>query len=305
MNHFDPTNSIIRLIKAFSLIGMIAFSLGCEKTVTVDIPESEERFVIEGYIQNDTFPVLRISRTLPYFGTVSFETLTNTSVTDARVIISDGFTQDTMLFIPVFGGIYVDPLMRGVPGRNYSIRVEAEGKILTASTLLPMPVYLDSTWWKVDGRRDSLGFAWAHITDPDTLGNSYRWFAQRINSYTYGELASQQKDTTFIAPLGSVFEDKFINGRSFDFNFPRGKLTNSNKPDDLNEEDFFFKRGDTIVVKFCSIDRSNFDFWRSEETQVSNNGNPFGSVTPVKSNIEGGLGIWGGYTATYDTIIAR
>ena len=59
------------------------------------------------------------------------------------------------------------------------------------------------------------------------------------------------------------------------------------------------------MVKFCSIDRNTFEFWRTEETQVQNNGNPFGSPAPISGNIKGGLGIWGGYAASYDTIIAR
>ena len=58
-------------------------------------------------------------------------------------------------------------------------------------------------------------------------------------------------------------------------------------------------------TKFSAIDRSHFQFWRSEETQVGNNGNPFGSPAPVTGNINGGLGIWGGYSTTFDTIIAR
>ncbi|MFM9051452.1 MAG: DUF4249 domain-containing protein [Bacteroidota bacterium] len=287
----------------------ICFSLAliysCEKNVTVDIPETDQKIVIEGYVQNDTFPVVRVSRSLPFFGSVDFETFLNTTISNAVVIVDDGIQQDTLTYVPFFGGFYISTLLRGTPGRTYGLRVEVDGEILTASTLLPNPVNLDSVWWKVDGRRDSLGFAWAHLTEPDTIGNNYRWFAQRINRYTYGPENGKMKDTTFIAPLGSVFEDRFVNGQSFDFNTARGRIVNSQKEDDLNEEAFFFKRGDTIVVKFCAIDRSHFDFWRSVETQVSNNGNPFGSVTPSECNIRGGLGIWGAYSATYDTIIAR
>ena len=108
-----------------------------------------------------------------------------------------------------------------------------------------------------------------------------------------------------IAPIGSVFDDKFINGKSFNFSATRGHFTNSEKEDDLNDESFLFKRGDTIVVKFCTLDRGHFEFWRTEETQVSDQGDPFGSPAPITSNIIGGLGVWGGYAVSYDTIIAR
>ena len=277
---------------------------GCEKTVTVELPNVDDKIVVEGYIETGQPPYVILSRSLDFFGTVNLNSIVQNTIQGATVTVSDGFITDTLQQIPGFG-VYVSQQLTGTPGRTYYLTVRADGEILTAKTLLPNPVELDSVWWKVDGQRDSLGFAWAHLSDPDTLGNYYRWFARRINRYTYGELAGQQKDSIFIAPLGSVFEDKFINGRSFDFNAARGRLRNSDKEDDLNEESFFFKRGDTIVVKFTSIDRAHFEFWRSEETQVSNNGNPFGSITPITSNINGGLGIWGAYSTTFDTIYAQ
>ena len=288
----------------FTLISVILFS-GCEKTVTVKLPEVDDKIVVEGYVQNDFLTVVRLSKTLKFFGSVNVNDVLSTSISGATVIVDDGFISDTLQELGVFGGVYFSSRIIGVPGRTYRLSVYAEGQTLTASTYLPQPIPLDSVWWKVDGLRDSLGFAWAHLSDPDTVGNCYRWFAQRINQYTFGDDAGKQKDTTFYAPLGSVFEDKFINGKSFDFSVARGRLYNSTKADDLNQESFFFKRGDTIVVKFCAIDREHFNFWRSEETQVSNNGNAFGSPNPIISNINGGLGIWGGYTTTYDTIYAR
>ena len=85
----------------------------------------------------------------------------------------------------------------------------------------------------------------------------------------------------------------------------RGSFDFSTKDDDQNDERFYFKRGDTILVKYCSIDKATFEFVRTEESQVQSNGNPFGSPAPITSNIHGGLGIWAGYAAVYDTIFAR
>ncbi|REJ83613.1 MAG: DUF4249 domain-containing protein [Bacteroidetes bacterium] len=289
-------------VMAFILI-IIGFS-ACEKNVTVEIPESEPKIVVEGYVIAGEKPYVILSRTLPFFGTVNINSVVNQTITGALVTVSDGIITDTLEQFPGIG-LYISDLITGESGKTYTLRVEAEGKVLSSSTFLPQPVALDSVWWKVNGNRDSLGFAWAHLTDPDTLGNYYRWFAQRINRYTFGLEEGKIKDSIFIAPNGSVFEDKFINGKSFDFAYQRGQVPNSNKADDFNDEKFFFKIGDTIVVRFCTIDRSHFDFWRTVETQVGSNGNPFASVAPVSSNIEGGLGIWGGYACTFDTIIAR
>ncbi len=298
------SHSISGRLKVLLITCIYLFLSGCEKNVTVDIPDSETQFVVEGYIETGKNPILVISRTLPFSGTINTSTVFLQTVTGARVIVDDGTVTDTLDQIPGYG-IYTSTRMIGAEKKTYHLRIEAEGKVLTASTYIPAAIALDSVWFKVRGTLDSLGFAWGHLTDPDTLGNNYRWFAQRINKYTYGDDLGKMKDSILIAPNGSVFEDKFINGKSFDLGYQRGSTPNSNKEDDQNDERFYYKIGDTIVVKFCTLDRAHFEFWRTEETQVSNNGNPFASPAPVTSNIEGGLGIWGGYAATFDTIIAR
>jgi hypothetical protein len=290
------------MIFCFSLV--LILLTGCEKNVTVDIPGAEPLVVIEGYIETGKNPILVLSKTLPFFGTINTSTVFQQTLQGALVIVDDGMIIDTLDQLAGIG-VYTSNRITGEELKTYKLRVEVEGKVLTAVTHIPAAITLDSVWFKVNGNRDSLGFAWAHLTDPDTLGNHYRWFAQRINKYTYGKNIGEVKDSILIAPSGSVFEDKFINGKSFDLGYQRGNFSNSTKEDDINEEKYFYKRGDTIVIKFCTLDRAHFEFWRTEETQVQNNGNPFGSPAPVIGNIEGGLGIWGGYACTFDTIIAR
>lgn len=292
--------SIITLVFLLLLLSINA----CEKNVTVEIPGAESLIVVEGYIETGKNPFVVLSKTLPFFGTINTSTVFQQTLQGAIVIVSDGTTTDTLKQIPGIG-VYTSTNISGQELKTYTLRVEVDGKLLTASTSIPAAIALDSVWFKVSGTRDSLGFAWAHLTDPDTLGNHYRWFAQRINKYTYGPEIGRMKDSILIAPSGSVFEDKFINGKSFDLGYNRGNMRNSNKTDDNNDEKFFFKTNDTIVVKFCTLDRQHFEFWRTEETQISNNGNPFAAPAPVIGNIEGGLGIWGGYASTFDTIIAR
>ncbi len=283
---------------------ILFFLNACEKNVTVEIPGSEPLVVVEGYIETGKNPILVLSKTLPFFGTINTSTVFQQTLQGARVIIDDGTITDTLDQIPGIG-VYTSTRITGTELTTYKLRIEIEGKILTAVTHIPAAIALDSVWFKVNGTRDSLGFAWAHLSDPDTLGNHYRWFAQRINKYTFGSDIGKMKDSILIAPSGSVFEDKFINGKSFDIGYQRGTIGNPTKEDDLNDEKFFYKTGDTIVIKFCTLDRAHFEFWRTEETQVANNGNPFASPAPVIGNIEGGLGIWGGYACTFDTIIAR
>jgi len=300
-----------KLVRKFTIpfvftLGGLLWS-GCEKNITLNIPEAEQQLVVEGYIYENSFPYVFLTKSSPFFSELDSATLQKYVVRGAKVIISDGLTTDTMAeFDSMFVHLYYSLNMTGVVGRSYSLRIESEGKVVTASTYLPPAIALDSTWWKPDGNKDSLGFAWAHLTDPDTLGNYYRWFAKRISHYTYGDHTGEQKDSIFIAPLGSTFEDRFINGKSFDFAYNRGQLANSEKADDGDsDERGYFKKGDTIVVKWCTYDQANYRFWRDAEQQIQSNGNPFSNPSPIFGNIDGGLGIFGGYGVSYDTIIAR
>jgi hypothetical protein len=58
-------------------------------------------------------------------------------------------------------------------------------------------------------------------------------------------------------------------------------------------------------LKWCTIDKAHFQFWQTMERSNNSNGNPFAAPVSIKSNISNGLGVWGGYGASYDTIIAK
>ncbi len=277
-------------LNAMLLCVVILFSFSsCEKEITVDIPRADQKLVVEGYVENGELPYVILTKTYPYFDPVDSTALVGLLVLDAKVYISDGTQTDTLsltfdssIFPPLF---YRSNTMTGEIGKTYNLTIEYDGKVYTSSTRIPPAISLDSLWFKIQPGKDSLGFVWAHLTDPDSLGNAYRWSAKRIG-----------KDDNFVAPMGSVFEDKFVNGKSFDFAYNRGEKPNSEAIDDNNEERFHFKRGDTLIIKFSSIDRTTFDIWRSIETDISNNGNPFAAPSSVRTNIKGGaIGIWAGY----------
>ncbi|NNF02092.1 MAG: DUF4249 family protein [Bacteroidia bacterium] len=63
----------------------------------------------------------------------------------------------------------------------------------------------------------------------------------------------------------------------------------------------YFWRGDTVTLRWMNIDKAHYDFWNTLENDAGDN--PFSSPVQIKSNIQGGLGVWGGYNNTFGTII--
>jgi len=318
--------------RGISAAGALLFFLpGCEKEITVDLPVGEPQIVVEGSIEVGSPPFVMLSRTQGYFEPTDINSILNNFISGANVTVSNGTITDTLIeicssqipeeFLPIVTDLTglspellqefnvcaytsFNPAIFGEENKTYDLRVEVENKVLTARTKINYIIPLNEVYFKKVGDTDSLGFAYGLLTDPDTLGNAYRWFAKRINKYpAWSQHAGQQKDATYIAPLGSTYDDRFFNGLTFEFAYYRGVAIGSDKEDDLNEERAFFKVGDTIAVRGCVIDRGVYAFVTSLEDQVSNAGSPFATPVNLKSNIDGGLGIWAGYAAVYDTII--
>jgi hypothetical protein len=296
-------------MKQFLYLIVILFVLAsCEENISLDLPREDPRVVVDGYVETGLPPYIILSRSSSYFDPINPGALNSFAESGAFVTINDGVKTvqlvelDTIVngislkgFYAALDSVTKLPTMFGEEGRTYQLTIITKDNQQLSSTAKLQPhIALDSTWFKVQENLDSLGLAWANLTDPDSIGNCYRWMAKRIT-----------KDDLFLAPLGSAFEDKFINGQSFDFTSVRGQIPNSNKPDDKNIESGLFKKGDTIVLKFCAVDRATFEFWRDAETQMSNNGSPFAVPSNIKSNIFGGLGVFATYSPAYDTIIAQ
>jgi len=329
---FRPSMS--KLILILSLVAVSFWS--CEKEITVDLPTADPKIVVEGSIFNDQFPLLMLTWTQGYFDPTNISTLQNLFVHDAVVSLSvDGVEHELAelcssdltpeqleiasqaLGVPVSTlqnldlCVYANLALTGVAGKVYTLNIDYQSHHITGRTRIPEIVELNDLYFGIVSSLpdDSLGFIYGNITDPDTLGNAYRWFAKRINHYPQWiedeDLRGQQKDAGFIAPLGSVFDDEFFNGLTFEFAYYRGEEPNTTKFDDNNEEGGFFKRGDTVVVRGCTIDRNSFKFIDSFESQIASQGSPFSVPFNLESNLTGGLGGFIGYGAVYDTVICN
>lgn len=308
----------------FILLMMLS---SCEKEITVDLPSHTPKICVDGRIEPGMPPFVILTRNIPYFGPTDLSALQNMFVNNAVIKVSNGSvtvqlteycTQnipDSLLpLITAFTGVDTASLKNfnyciyttfnttvwGEIGKTYHLSITVEGKSLSATTSILTPIPLDSVWYryyKTNQKNDSLGFVFAHLTDPPARGNAYRWLAMR-----------KGKDLSFIPPPGSVFDDKYINNQSFDFAYNRGSISGSTAEDDNNEEAGWFKKGDTVIVKFATIDYDVFKFFRQMELAIYNQGNPFSAPASVFSNIQPkqeALGVWCGYGTYLDTVIFR
>lgn len=293
--------------------------MNCQKQIEFDLPPVEQTFVVEAVVESGLPPRVIVTNTQGYFDPLDSSSFLNMFVDDAVVELSDGDTTYELVYsfvnsngVILPGYTSFDPEIIGQYGKNYSLHVQVGDKEAHAKAQIPQPIILDSLWFFAYEAYDSLGFIWAKFTDPDTVGNCYRWFAQRINSYTYNydppydNVKGTMKDNRPLAPIGSSTDDKLFNGLTFDFAFPRGEDGILEGPDDEGIEEGFYKRGDTVLVKSTTTTYPTYLYVRAMENQAVSNGSIFSSPGNLPYNMEGdGLGVFIGYGVSYDTLICE
>jgi len=278
------------------LFTALVFTLSCEESIDdLKLPAYQPKLVIDGWIEQGQFAEVTLTQSASYFADIDSVALREALVSTAKVSVSDGETTEVLTlfrnsdkFPPFF---YQGTKLKGEVGKTYTLLVETEGEIFEASTSIPPPPTFDSLWFEFDNEIDSSGALWATFTDEPAVENYYRVFTRQ-----------ESKDNEFVPMYLSAIGDKFFDGKSFSFNILKGTEGLS----DISN-DFYFTRGDTLRIRFCSIDQAHFDFWRTLEREVFSVGNPFsGSGNEILSNTsDGTLGIWGGYGASYYRIIVK
>jgi hypothetical protein len=295
-----------------SLLAFAALFASCEKDITLDLPQPDERLVVEGRITSGSFPYLLLTRNGSFFAPSGDDVFSDMFVHDAEVYIEvDGqrymMTEYCLSTLPAslrplvysFLGmsdfelptidicVYISLDITGSYGEQYNLEITKAHHHLTATTTIPHAVPIDSMWYRPEPGNDTLVALWVRIPDPDTPGNFYRYFTKRNSEPFYPGY------------FGSVWDDRLLNGQTVGFTLDRGY-----PPGASFEWSSYgkFIRGDTIILNINAIDKATFDFWSTFEEQ-KRSGGPLATPTYIRSNIIGGLGIWGGYGSIFDTLL--
>jgi len=324
VNHFIKFSNTH---KAIFLLFFSLFLLACEKEVKLDIPGFEEQLVIDGSIETNQAPIVILSTSKNIYAKTDLSAFLSSFISGAIVSVSDGtntvvldeicsdnLPPGTEIYFADFFGVPVseiakfklcvyttfNPLLVGKVGKTYNLTVSYKDKNYTATTELLAPSYFDKTFWKPENDLPDYGYSYVTLSDNPNTYDAYRWEVKRINKDAEGN----EIDGFFTETFNPVFDDKFINGVTFDFWYE-----NPMSFDDETIEDKYkgyYKLGDTVVIKFSKMDKAVFNFLEKKYVQLASAGNPFASPANVPSNIQGGaLGLWAAYSTSFDTLICK
>jgi hypothetical protein len=284
---------------------LLVLFFSCERTIDLKVNNQPAKLVVDASIENDQPPLVVLSTSLNYFSTITPDELSASFVHNAVVTVSDGtktaqLVENTYLDSSGYKFYYYTEdisnpfnILLGKFNTTYNLRIQLpDSSVYTSTTIIPLlRKTCDSLWWTPapNNPDTSRCVLYGFFHDPAGLGDYVRYFTS-VNGQPFNP------------GYTSAFDDQVTDGTDYTFQIPQGY--NKNDTAKINNDDFgFFHRGDSIVFKFCDIDKATFDFWRTWEYSFQSNGNPFSSPVKVIGNISNNaLGAFCGYAAQYKSI---
>ncbi|MFK8006259.1 MAG: DUF4249 domain-containing protein [Saprospiraceae bacterium] len=256
---------------AISIFLIFSFSnCDLEKEVDLELPTYENQLVVECYLEVGLPFSAVISESVSFFADPGLPFISGATVTITHqgviYTLGEGIYFDstgTKLFN--YGSSFICPANYG---EDFTISVsDGNGRVASATTQILEPILIDTleTVWMPDDTTKALVFT--RFQDPPEKENFYRRMFQ--SGGIIGEGKDEQDFTT--TDNFATTDNEIVFGTGFDF-----------------------MKGDTVISTLFHIDQAFYDFKESVQSAINSNGNPFGQPSVIKSNIDGGIGIFTG-----------
>jgi len=297
------------------ILGWIFVS--CQEQYYPETSINAQQYVVEGYIEARENPLpayVILTQSFPFFDSISTNSFEESFIKGAVVEVNDGDSTIVLsevclsnlpdqfkVIVAGFLGLDIDQVTADLciyvdlfyelqyeAGRQYDLEIDINGDQITGTTTIPEFIPLTDFRWEAptDMENDSMVQLWAKMIDPPTV-DYYR--------YKTGTFGREMTSLPF-----SVVNDLFFDDSEFEF--PLDRAMYLDEEFDINTIGFY-TRGDTVRIDWMVIDEAHFNFWNTLEFNNANQG-PFSSYTIVDYNLEGAIGIWGGYAVSdYELIV--
>lgn len=249
--------------------------------------------VVEGWIENDGFPVVLLGCTLPVSS--DSQDINDYIAKWAKVTISDGDT--SIILTGGYDKDYLPPYkyttynMTGKVGKTYTITAEYKNLTATASTTIPEPVKIDSIC-AIRCEDDTSYYIKAYFQDATQTQSDY-----------YILFSKRQQDKVYLFPFMGAISDEYTQQTQIVADIFRGTDYYSQ----IKREDTqYFRKGDIVQIKIAHTDESSYRFWKSFSNYKELSSNMFFPYSQnMATNIIGGKGYWCGYGMTKRSITIR
>jgi hypothetical protein len=291
--------------KLYLLLTLLIILIACEKTVYIDIPDKGRMITINSLFNPDSLLKVNVSKSC-YILNNDIQAIENATVE----IYENANLINTLPYLN--NGWYKSTIQKPSSGDRYKIKVTVPG-MGTAETesYIPPETNIISIDTASVMRTDNEGYRHEQFEfrvkfkDNPNENNYYLLAPMEIHIYTYDDYEGdtiisdtaqhimyfESSDPSLIENLrgkGALFDDNLFNGNTYEFVFSVEK---------------YFYDTTSICIKLKSISEDYFKYLATCYKHMDANWDPFMEKISVYSNVKGGLGIFGGYSLTTDTIV--
>lgn len=259
----------------------ICLLAGCDKAV---FPVSDQKIVIDGYIEDGEYPVVIVTGTIP----VSDEYIGLSEMDEyvfhwAKVTIS-GPEGDFVLtgqksdkYFPPY--IYTTTKFKGRAGQTYRLTADYGSAHVESETTIPN--HTPSLTLRSESLDDgSGGYKIVASLNDDPSDKDYYMFLVKVEG----------RDSVYIPSFMGLIDDAILNTVVSDIPvFPGIHITGDGFS-------LYYNPGECVKVKLVTMDEASFRYWSDYHDNITFSRNPFfPSSKKMRTNISGGLGLWAGY----------
>lgn len=277
------------------LLSLVIFA-GCDQIIEVDLPPHEPQLNINSTFNPDSLWFVNVSSSLGIVEAGDPEVVTNATV----VVYADGAVLDT--FVHFEDGFYVYPgAFQGEsaePGVNYEVRASAPGfQDVKGFGHVPEPVeILGGTWTSTYDSTTYLSGTKFDVRFQDPSESNYYFVAlvpidttnmQNIilwPSYIMSNSPALGAEDVYsnYAFQGLVFGDESFNGSEANLEF--------------ETYEYGGPSGGVLMVILGTLSEDYYQYARSYSQFFENQFNPFAEPVMIHSNVDGGLGVFAGFS---------
>jgi hypothetical protein len=270
-------------MKKYILFVFALLITGCSKEGFIE-KSIESKIVAEGWIEEGDYAQVLLSSSIPVTDVIDSTNVVNHVIRSAKITVSDGVASEVLRVkndknrLPPF--VYYGSTLKGEAGKEYSLKIEYLNYTIQAVTRIPKTVQLKSAEYIKKVATDTTGYIFIKFEDP-------------LNEKNYYQVATkiEGEEPIFVPSFYGNLDDKNFETTSVSVQINRGVLL-------FPKTKFtpYFADGDLIHVKLRTQTKESLDFWNSWQNEIVNSRNPiYPANTSLKSNINGGIGIWAGY----------
>lgn len=312
---------MIKIVNNISLI-IILFAIltSCEKEFDLNIEDSDKKIVINS-VFNTTEPIsAEITKSSSPNGIILINELENANVSlyENNSFIENLVYQKTSSdYIGKFISITIP-----ISGKEYTIKVdEPNFKKAEAKSYVPAKIAINSeTVNHIEWGGNNSGpirFNFSFILD-DTDGLDYYFMTMyfpvlyvnpvtndtTLHAYQYAEiLTGNLPNSQLYVKNGLLFTDEIFNNTNYEISGTATTYAETFGDYDLTNREDLILDTTNLYISLHHLSPELYYFYSSHATSLDNENDIYSEPTPIFSNVENGLGIFGGENLTLKKVV--